>query len=318
MTPQQQHACGWCKADVQAGTSLCARCTKTLRHAIENTGAYFADLETLRTHAKGIDYRRVGGGKGGKKSQPLGMDIRFAPTAYARDEQGELVLDRQGKRIHVSGQATEVEKVVRGIVATWGTAAVATWPELRHPADNIPSVCTFLASIVTAIAAKPWAAGMIRDFRTAERKLRGLVDTAPPRWYAGKCSAPLDDTDEASTTNECQVDLYARTQTGNITCPGCGATHDIASRREVLLAEAEDVLVTATEAAAALLAWTDYNGSETKLVDRIRKWRDREKLDVQDVTSLQGRDRHLYRLGDIRLLLVDDAQHAQSRRIGAA
>jgi hypothetical protein len=99
---------------------------------------------------------------------------------------------------------------------------------------------------------------------------------------------------------------------GTITCPACGTEHDVASRRDFLLAEAKDYQVTATEAAQALLAWTDYDGTETKLVDRIRKWRDRGHLEVRDVTSLSGRDRHLYRLGDIQVLLIGDAQDAQT------
>jgi hypothetical protein len=138
-----------------------------------------------------------------------------------------------------------------------------------------------------------------------------MVDRPASRWYAGKCSA----TDE--TGNSCPAELYANTEKGRIVCPACETEHDIATRRDFLLAEAKGYLVTATEAAAALMSWTDYGGTEERLVDRIRKWRNRGDLEVADVTSLHGRDRHLYRLGDIQDRLVKHAQREQERAIGA-
>jgi hypothetical protein len=141
------------------------------------------------------------------------------------------------------------------------------------------------------------------------------VDRPADKWYAGKCSTTTMGDPDNPSVGSCGVELYAREDRGWIDCPGCGVRHDVAERREFLLIEARDYLVTATEAARALLAWTDYDGTETKLMDRIRKWRDRESLDVADVTSLQGRDRHLYRLGDIQDLLVGDARNTQDRSL---
>lgn len=294
-------SCDWCSAEVHEGTYLCGKCVKTLGHALANTAAHYADLETLRTRRRAVRYDGSMS-KGGKKEQPVGMDLRFA--AVRRDTEGNLT----------EGRATEVEHLARNAAVTWARVALDEWPHLTCPADNVPAVCRFLGSVTTAIAGQAWAGEMMRDFRRAENRLRGLVDSAPPKWYAGKCSAPVGEDD----LTYCDVDLYAQAERGALVCRGCGAEHDIAGRREVLLHEARDVLVTATEAAGALLAWTDYDGSETKLVDRIRKWRDRKQLVGRGSVEIGGKDRTLYRLGDIQDLMVADAQRDQSRRVGAA
>jgi hypothetical protein len=180
----------------------------------------------------------------------------------------------------------------------------------RWPTNTIQSMCLYLDKHHRWIEGRDWAGLMLDEFLNLERRLTRAVNRPPDRWYAGKCSA-LADIDDPELM--CRVDLYASEDRGWIDCPGCGTRHDVSKRREILLREAADTHVTATEAAGALIAWTDYAGSETKLVDRIRKWRDREKLEVRDVTSLYGKDRHLYRLGDIQVLLVEHAQREQRR-----
>ncbi len=173
----------------------------------------------------------------------------------------------------------------------------------RWPVNTIGSMCLYLDRQHRWIEGRDWAPVLLDELLDLERRLVRMVNRPPERWYAGKC--------------DCGVDMYATQDRGDVTCSACLATYDVTTRREFLLAEAKDYLVTATEAAGALLAWTDYDGSETKLVDRIRKWRDRNKLPVADVTSLAGRDRHLYRLGDVQQLLVEHAQQDQRDRLNS-
>nr|MDQ3432680.1 hypothetical protein [Actinomycetota bacterium] len=184
----------------------------------------------------------------------------------------------------------------------------------RWPANTVPSMVNYLARQYRFLLAQSWVTVMLDEVLNLEHRLARMVDRPADRWYAGKCSAR----DEQETgAAACAAELYASTDRGAIVCPACRTVHDVAGRREFLLDEAKAYLVTATEAAGALLAWTDYAGSETKLVDRIRKWRDRDRLEVADVTSLNGRDRHLYRLGDIQALMVGDAQTRQHRTLTA-
>jgi uncharacterized Zn finger protein (UPF0148 family) len=292
-----EQTCTSCGRAVHQGTTLCARCVKTLDHALVNVAAHYDDLDTLRT--KRTRYATGGTTRGSiGKTRPIGVDLRFVTPS-----------DVDGDR---EGQGTALVDDVRTTITHWTKRALATWPDLTPPADHLPACCHFLGGYLTAIAGQPWANDLLEDVLRLEVLLARMVDRPADRWYAGKCWVP----DHNGV--DCQQELYATEDSGTITCPTCGVQHDVAERREVLLTEAREVHVTATEAAGALIAWTDYDGSEAKLVDLIRRWRDRDKLEVQDVTSLLGKDRHLYRLGDIQELLVQHAQRAQTRRLESA
>lgn len=306
-----------------AGTSVCPRCLHTLNVALTNIAIYHADLDTLRTRRT-----RYGNGTATKgsigKTQPLGVDLRFVTPSHAAGDD-----DNRDQVPGHEGTGTTLDRTTRASLLLWtarflkhrsplagptclGGCLHTSCANIRRrarPTTTVPSMCAYLHKQQRIIAAAPWGGQLVDDIVHLERNLARFVDRPADRWYAGKCSAPLDD------GGLCERELYARTDTGTLRCKVCGTEHDIAARRDFLLDEAKEYFVTATEAAGALLAWTDYDGSESKLVDLIRKWRDRDKLDVQDVTSLHGKDRHLYRLGDIQELLVQHAQREQEKRL---
>jgi hypothetical protein len=289
--------CDWCGAATHDGVYLCPKHVTTLAHAATNTGTHYADLETLRTGQRATRYDKTGG-KGARAEGYIGMSLRFANP------------DPNGRGAITEGHGTRLIAATRNATVTWTRVALDTWPNLATPADNVPALCAFLASIATAIAGQPWAAEALKDLRTCERGLANLVDVAPPKWYAGRCSAPTNE----DQTEHCQVDLYARSSSGFIDCPGCGIRHDVADRREVLLREAEDYLVTASEAAGALSAWTDYDRGVDKLADRIRQWSARNRLVQHGTAPVAGRERALYRLGDVLELLVNDVVQRAGKR----
>lgn len=288
-----------------SGAWLCDDCTKTFRWAIVNVGAHLADLGTIeRREAR---YGDAGSTKGSiGKTQPLPMDMRFAGTKEAGTQ---LKYDAWATVVAWCRVVMEDQPEVDGTTCPHACLHIdcAQIRRRRWPSNTVPSMIHYLARQFRHILTQQWAPDMLDEFRDLERRLTWMVDRPPVRWYAGRCGF----TDEYGT---CVAELYAREDRGYIDCPSCGIRHDVGERRTRLLDEADDHLVTATQAARALLTWTEYDGTETKLVDRIRKWRDREQLDVADVTSLHGRDRHLYRLGDIRTLLVADARAEQDRR----
>lgn len=316
-----------CGRPVQ-GATLCDRCTHTADIALANIAAHYTDLDTLRT--KRFRYTTTGATKSSSgMTRPLLVDLRFVPASNATNRDEWQVPGREG-------QGSLVVADLRTSITTWTRAALTEWPPLapilcddalcrrcnplaaetahrRPPRDTVVSCCGYLQRLLPRIAGQPWADVMLRDLLRLEQALARLVDRPPDRWYAGKCSTP-DPEDPGRVV--CQAELYAETESGTVRCPACGTVHDVTGRRDFLLVEAREYQVTATEAAGALIAWTDYDGSPEKLVDLIRKWRDRQRLEVQDVTSLLGKDRHLYRLGDVQELLVEHAQREQQRRIG--
>lgn len=293
------------------GAWLCDDCAKTFDHALVNIGIYSNDLDTTIR----IRRARYSTNNGATKTttgrvQPLIVDMRWA--------------DRLGR-------GTQLTYDTRATISAWTRTVMDEQPDIagpvcptpclhvscagirrrRHPNDRTASMVHYLARQRSHILSQQWVTAMLDELLDLERRLTWMVDRPADRWYAGRCSV-LDDQE-----HECDAELYAREDKGHIDCPKCGIRHDVTERREVLLKEAKGYLVTATEAAAALMAWTDYDGTENKLIDRIRKWRDRDRLEVADVTSLYGRDRHLYRLGDIQDLLVEHAQRQQRQTLSA-
>lgn len=291
-----------------AGAVLCEDCVKTFTYAIPNVGVYYADLDTVER--KQTRYVAGGASKGSiGKSQPLPVDARFVGGGVGdrlRWDAWSLV-NAWSRRV-LREQPEQHGPVCADVCLH---VSCATTRRRRRPGHELSSMIYYLSRQFRWITRQVWAPEMFAAFLDLERRLSKFVDRPPDRWYAGKCSARDEDDGDAI----CEAELYATVETGHIDCRTCGTRHDVAARRDFLLEEAKGYLVTATEAASALMAWTDYDGSEGKLVDRIRKWRDGEKLEVQDVRSLHGRDRHLYRLGDIQDLLVKAAQNAQTRRI---
>lgn len=312
------HACSHCEATVHDGVYLCERCLTTLDVGLANVAAYWGDLETLRTRRHAVRYD-AGGGKGGRKDPPLGFDLRFGPPSNVTSDTA-----LPGQVPGREGAATRVVQATRNTITTWVRALLEDHPPIvgavcpawcdhasckeiavrRAPRDNIGSCCSYMANLRHRIASSDWAGQLLNDVLDIERSLHNLVDVAPPRWYAGKC--------------ECGADLYATTLAGTVDCRSCGLAYDVASRREQLIRTARDYQVTASEAAAALVAWTDLADNATKLTDRIRKWADSGRLTIHDSVRISGRVRRTYLLRDVQDRLIEAVAQEQlkSRRAG--
>jgi hypothetical protein len=314
-----------------AGAHLCDRCSKTFSYALVNTAVYYLELDTIER--KGTRFTDPAGGSAAiGKTQPLIVDDRFLDNYK--------VIEHEDGKTETVGRGSQLRSDVETVVRAWARRVAAPFPPIPGPvcadaclhvscanirrahahqlpeSHEIPALVAYLARHMPWILRQPRCTDMLADFLHLERRLTRMVDRPPATWYAGKCSARLN-TDDNGAPELCETELYARVDKGFIDCPGCRTRHDVTERREILLREAQNIHVTATEAAQALISWTDYDGSTEKLVDRIRKWRDRGKLeDVDMIPDLRNRDRHLYRLGDIQALLIETAQQRQAKRVG--
>lgn len=293
-----------------SGTTICARCSRTMAFALANVAGHFDDLDTVVQKQSRFGAAASKGSIG--KAQPLPIDLRFVsgpPRLEVFGGQGgtaaapgaQLRWDTRNTVLAWARTVLDGQRPLGGPVCapTCLHTSCAQARLTRPPRGDVRSLCHYLDKHHRWIEVQTWAPQLLDEMLDLEKRLTRMVNRPADRWYAGKCSAhdPL-------TGITCEAELYATTDSGYITCRACETRHDVRRRRDFLLDEAKDILVTATEAADALIAWTDYDGSEAKLVDRIRKWRDRDRLEVQDVVSLLGKDRHLYRLGDIQVLLV--------------
>lgn len=300
-----------------SGAWLCEHCNTTLAFAFANVAGHYDDLGTVARKQTRYGGNPAKGSIG--KAQPTPVDMRFISGPPEAAHPGASI-----------APLTQLRWDAWNTVVAWTRTVMEEQPDVpgpvcasaclhrscnvirirRWPSNTVRSMCLYLDRQHRWIEGRDWAPAMLDEFLNLEQRLVRAVNRPADRWYAGKCSAGEGEA-------MCLVDLYAREDRGFIDCPGCSTRHDVQDRREILLREAADTHVTATEAASALITWTDYDGSEGKLVDRIRKWRDRNRLEVRDVTSLQGKDRHLYRLGDIQALLVQHAQKQQARMLAS-
>lgn len=129
--------------------------------------------------------------------------------------------------------------------------------------------------------------------------LRRVVDRPADLTYAGICSAltPLL-VGDVLTVGQCPTHLYVPFGRRSVRCPECRAVHDMAERREVLLAALEDQL-----AYPALLARGLSNLGRPVEDAKIRQWVLRKRLVSHGADEL---GRALYRVGDVLDLLNED------------
>jgi hypothetical protein len=319
------------------GDDVHSGCRTTLAYAIANIAAYYDDLDTVACkRARYSDQPATKSSTG--HTEPLPLDMRFANHAVTTTTDGAvMVFDQLTKRGEplAPGRATLAPGVqlrwdAEATVSAWCRVVMEDAPEVhgpvcgtpclhptcaetrrrRWPGDTVRSMCLYLDRMHRWVEASEWAPVMLDEFLDLERRLCRMVNRPPDRWYAGICSA-------ADQHGMCSAELYATYGQGQMTCPACDTQHDVGARREYLLAEARDHLVTATEAAGALIAWTDYDRSERSLMARISKWQERGRVQARGSAEVLGRERPLYRLGDLQALLVEDAQREQARRVSA-
>lgn len=189
---------------------------------------------------------------------------------------------------------------------TWVKRLLSEHPGWTPPSSHVKAYARWLATRTDVVRNHHHGHRLVEAIDQAAHKARYTIDRPADRWYAGVCSATTDGAD-----GECPEDLYAKTTDGTITCRRCGTHHDIARRREVLLESARNVLATATEAARAIVVWSDYERGEHRLTDRIYKWNERRRIEPRGTVVERGIERPLYRLGDILDLLEADATRRQ-------
>lgn len=256
------------------GAYLCARCTHDLDIAIADIAAHWTDLDNVR--AKLTRY----GGQGGGEQTPI--DPRFDSL--------EWVLEDGQWRDRIP-DGTALLDATRNTVTTWVRVVQEQWPAAvarrPEPADTVTACCRYLLGWTDRIRLAAWAPDILDEMEHLASRLSAIVDRPADRWYAGPC-------------DNCERDLYARTGAADVTCPECQLDYDVNRRREWLLTEARDQLVTA----ATLSRAVSWLGDKPLTADRIRQWAHRGRIMARPANG-QG---PLYRVGDALDLLDAEQQ----------
>lgn len=164
----------------------------------------------------------------------------------------------------------------------------------EHP---LAYVARFLAEQLTWLRHRQEADDAFDELIDACRLAVRTIDQPPVRWYAGKC-------------DNCDTDLYAAPSAKFVRCRDCSTEHDADERRAWLLDLAEDQLVHASLAAAAITALGHPVKDST-----VRKWAERGRLAPH---GTDHRGRPIYRVGDVRVLAIESERRAETRNLTAA
>lgn len=152
---------------------------------------------------------------------------------------------------------------------------------------------TWIRVSLASVRAQAGARDVCEALADALARALAVTDLPADRWYAGQCSAGA---------NVCAEDLYVPAGSTVVQCPRCGAAHDVAARRTILLRHAEDVTATATEISRAVSGFDAHLSASA-----VRRWAHRGLIVATNSTS---GDVPTYRLGDV-LHIMDTRRHSE-------
>lgn len=166
------------------------------------------------------------------------------------------------------------------------------YPHLLPGPSSSQDVAEWLLLYPTLLADHRLIKALAHRIRRAVVIAQRVIDRPEDRYYLGSCIGRIDGF-------ECVAALYASEKTPEtVVCRVCGTSHDVWTRRAVLLSKLEDTLVTAAE----VDGWVLPNGKELNAAT-IRKWKQRGLLVERDKTYSRPQ-RSLFRMGDITELAL--------------
>jgi hypothetical protein len=264
-----QCRCGRPTRDAAYG---CDTCGDQLARALGDCTWLDEQMEVTITRQQGIDYRRLGGSKGGKKDAE-----RPLPGNWT---------------------ASEARTHLRALLVSWTRLAHdesvrSSDPRDGLPDDNLPAISRWLLWRVDGLMLHEAAGDVVEEITSAVAHCHRLIDKHPERQYLGPCSACPEGR------------LYARPGSKQATCESCDVTVDADVVRKRLLEELDDRLCTAAEI-ARLSTYLGLQAGREQVRKRINQWNARGRIEAHPSFS----DETTFQFGEVYGLLVA-AEYAQ-------
>ncbi|MGZ4517274.1 MAG: hypothetical protein ACXVXN_05030 [Mycobacteriaceae bacterium] len=190
--------------------------------------------------------------------------------------------------------ASAVASQYRAILVSWALM-VSEERGTTLPADTLAGIGVYLLGSLEWIRHHPAAHDALTEIREATNDARRVIDRIPERLYVGPC----DPSGEHHSSEEwpedlagpCRTDLYAHVGAKFATCPRCTLSWHVADRREYLLDQAQDSLVTAGELSQFLVIF-----GEAIRRKRVYQWEERGIVVSHGVNANGDR---LYRVSEV-------------------
>lgn len=252
--------CASCERPVQDGY-LCTTCTTSLADDLERVGPLLVELEVTRTR---------------------------------QDRLGDAAAHGPSLALPWKEHASEAYWVLAATVLVWIRLVVENLGhDRRDPVGDDPTSWSgWLLRHLPGLRRLPFVGECADEIGNALDLAVHAVDRPPVEVFVGPCGARSD------AGVECTLDLYAHSGADSVTCPHCGAEHDMQARRAYLLGRARDRLAPLPTISRALSTWLERQVTPAAL----RGYVYRGRL-IRRGVDRRGQD--LYRVGDAADVVVD-------------
>lgn len=204
-----------CGRPTREARSFCDDCGDSLTKALAEIPWLTDELEVTITKRKGIDYRRVGGGKGGSKEQP-------SPPEWG---------------------ASEARTHLKAVLVLWTRFCLEERvrnqsPHQGVPEDDLKAISAWLMWRVDGLSLLDIGSEAVDEITGAVNKCMRLVDRPVDLTFYGPC--------------QCGRDLYGRPKAAQVKCRDCNELYTTDELGEWMRSQIVGRLVTLREAAAFL------------------------------------------------------------------
>lgn len=282
--------CGTCHQPTN-GTHICPTCTNRTRinlHTIHDTV-----VEPTTTGPR-ADLNGKTGPIGPTRLIPgLATDLDVAITKEARFTRPDGHSTHGEAPLAFNATASDARQHLTAVLGTWAAHTANALHE-PHPAYTLYGLAEYLETKLDWIATHPAGADCFDQIDRAISHARRIVDRPADRTYAGPCQV-----------TDCTGELFAHDGNPIAYCTTCRTQASLGERRDDLLDQAHDLLLTAPDTARLLRSLGEHADEKT-----IRKWAERGRL----ATHNDATGRTLYRVGDV---LVLTAQNPTRQKAGS-
>lgn len=269
-----------CGRPTRDNAYACEDCAETLSRALGQVPAVDTELETSAAKQKGLDYRRVGSGKGGNKPAEMPGPANMA-AADARTHLNHLL-------VYLAGYCHKNQ--VRN-----------SDPRDGLPNQDSPALSRWLLWRVDGLMFHEAAPIAVKQISEAVNAGLRIIDRPADKQYLGDC----DKCDDGR--------VYAPPNGEWATCnnKACDYVSSADPVRKKLIERLEDRLCTASEI-ADLSTYMGLHANREQVRNRVNQWHTRSVISASTTVN----DAPMFLFGDVWRLLVAANDRESGRKVG--